>query len=755
MSTSFGGCALRAFQERCAHVRACDPLKQALAINMKRKGRRCAPFVMKRDVNWALTFACLAVCVLLLASAAHSEEHDDGGGEPRHGMAQVDADGASVGRGYSVRWKNLGSSGIPQPTDTAGVGPSPTAPPLGRSGSSTYCVIGAGPGGLQIAYFLHRAGRDVVVLERSMHVASFFADYPRHRKLISINKRFTGRGDAEFNLRHDWHSLISDNETLLFTRYSRDFFPDADEFRNYLDDFATFTGVRSKVRFGWEVASIRRSAAHFVVKATTGDEMECTRVVVATGYATELTPAGVVGLQDLTTSYGNHSLDLFNYENRSVLILGMGNTAFETAAHLSNAASFTHLVSRTGAPRWAWETHYVGDLRAVNDHSVDNYLLKSLDVIGGGFSVEPDAVAFTREPSPLTGRPSVCMSPPDRPHARAALAKGLLSERVEPGHSLSEADQLRSEHGACFDHVIRCLGFQFDLAPLRVGGLNVQMFQEPEGGEADGGDHERSVPAGRRQRRGRSKFPDVTPFYESTSEPGLFFAGAMAHGPDYGHAAGGFIHGLRYTARALWRYLEARFHPSAGKVHQSWPGARAAPTAPAQLAEAILARINVASGPYQMFGQLGDVVVLPRGWIGAHEAPAGAIATYLEDVPLSGAPSLVPIDQPFMTWEFEFMEGFVGHETVINAPIWHNFDPQHAQKSTLLHPIVYIYESGSPVHDGAPRRKRHHLHLLEDLYTDWTDERLYQRPLTQFLRDVSSRRSYKEQVPFRPPSNQE
>ena len=55
---------------------------------------------------------------------------------------------------------------------------------------------------------------------------SFFSSYPRHGRLISINKRHTGRLNAEFNLRHDWNSLLSDDPQLLFTKYSSDFFPD-------------------------------------------------------------------------------------------------------------------------------------------------------------------------------------------------------------------------------------------------------------------------------------------------------------------------------------------------------------------------------------------------------------------------------------------------------------------------------------------------------------------------------------------------
>ena len=39
--------------------------------------------------------------------------------------------------------------------------------------------------------------------------------------------------------------------------------------------------------------------------------------------------------------------------------------------------------------------------------------------------------------------------------------------------------------------------------------------------------------------------------YESTNVPGLYFAGTLSHGLDWKRAAGGFIHGFRYTAQAL------------------------------------------------------------------------------------------------------------------------------------------------------------------------------------------------------------
>lgn len=66
---------------------------------------------------------------------------------------------------------------------------------------------------------------------------AFFVKHPRHRKLISINKRYTGKTNKEFNLRHDWNSLISDDDSLLMKYYSDDFFPPADTYVAYLNQF--------------------------------------------------------------------------------------------------------------------------------------------------------------------------------------------------------------------------------------------------------------------------------------------------------------------------------------------------------------------------------------------------------------------------------------------------------------------------------------------------------------------------------------
>src|SRR5215468_2326946 len=92
-----------------------------------------------------------------------------------------------------------------------------------------YLVIGAGPAGLQLGYFLEQAGRDYLILEAGLTPGTFFRTFPRHQRLISINKPHTGWDDPELNLRVDWNSLLSDDPRLLFTRYSGRYFPNPDD----------------------------------------------------------------------------------------------------------------------------------------------------------------------------------------------------------------------------------------------------------------------------------------------------------------------------------------------------------------------------------------------------------------------------------------------------------------------------------------------------------------------------------------------
>ena len=97
------------------------------------------------------------------------------------------------------------SAGAPAPEAATGLGAEPSV--------HERCVIGAGPAGLQLGFFFEQQRRDYVILERERSVGSYFRKYPRHRQLISINKRNTGHEDDEPKL-IDRDDLVGNPEYL-------------------------------------------------------------------------------------------------------------------------------------------------------------------------------------------------------------------------------------------------------------------------------------------------------------------------------------------------------------------------------------------------------------------------------------------------------------------------------------------------------------------------------------------------------------
>lgn len=360
-----------------------------------------------------------------------------------------------------------------------------------------YLVIGAGPAGLQIGYFLAQAGRDYLVLEAGDAPGTFFRTFPRHRRLISINKPHTGCEDPEINLRMDWNSLLSDNPSLRFTRYTEDYFPAADDMVRYLSDFAAQT--RLNIEYGARVAHIDRNGdGSFAVMDTRGRSFRAECVIVATGVSKSNVPP-IPGIET-AEQYATASVDPRDFLNQRVLIIGKGNSGFETADNLMATAAVIH-VAGPSSIRMAWKSHFVGDLRAVNNNFLDTYQLKSQNAL-------------------LDGQIQ-----------RIERRDGAYVVTV----SFARANEITKD--LRYDRVIACTGFRFDAS----------IFSE----------------SCRPQLTLANRFPAQTSAWESTDVPGLYFAGTLMQMRDYHKSTGGFIHGFRYGVRALHRILERKYHAAA------------------------------------------------------------------------------------------------------------------------------------------------------------------------------------------------
>jgi thioredoxin reductase len=278
--------------------------------------------------------------------------------------------------------------------------------------SVDYCIVGAGPGGLQLADLLARRDASYLVLERQQQPGSFFARFPRHRKLISINKVHTGASDRERALRWDWNSLLGDGP--WFTDYSQEYFPPANAMIAYLAEFAEQRALR--IEYGFDVASVSRPAADFIIRSRKAEEVRARTLVVATGLSEAHVPnfPGV----ELAEWYGDVSVDPAAFEGKRVLIVGKGNSAFETADQIVSAATAIHLVSPRPL-RLAHETKFAGDVRALNTNVIDtdrfplqNAILdaeiRRLERVGEGYRARYAPTGTTRIEQAVYDRVIIC-----------------------------------------------------------------------------------------------------------------------------------------------------------------------------------------------------------------------------------------------------------------------------------------------------------------------------------------------------------
>lgn len=358
-----------------------------------------------------------------------------------------------------------------------------------------YLIVGAGPAGLQLGYEFEQSHQQYLILEKGERPGTFFETFPRHRTLISVNKVVTGHTDPEINLRYDWNSLLSDDEQMLFKKYSQAFFPAAQDFLRYLADFANHFHL--KIRYSTTVTRIEKRET-FVLHDHQGNTYSCRCLIIGTGWTRPFIPP-IPGIEH-GENYTECSVEPEDFRGQRVLIIGKSNSALETANNLTETTSTIHLCSPHPVTM-AWKTHFVGNLRAVNDNFLDTYQLK---LQNGILDAEIEKIERQGERFVVNIRYT---------HARG------------------------EERTIMYDRILVCAGFRFDAT----------LFDE----------------SCRPALAINNRMPAQTSAWESTNIKDLYFVGSLTQMRDYKKTMSGFIHGYRYNARALHHILEARYEGKA------------------------------------------------------------------------------------------------------------------------------------------------------------------------------------------------
>lgn len=374
-------------------------------------------------------------------------------------------------------------------------------------------VVGSGPGGLQLSYFLQRLGVPHATISADAEPGGMFLRYPLFQRLNTWSKPYARatRGTRPYDW-YDWNSLVADEPELRSQvpqlMDGTSYFPSRAEMAAGLRAFAE--RGRVLVRYGCRWEGSRREDDGFVLLTSDG-EYRCQKAVFAVGMAEPWRPP-IPGL-DRTPHYVDIK-PAKTYAGRRVFIVGKRNSGFEVADALLPWAR--QIILGSPRPPMLSVTSSGGGVRA-------KYLVPYEDhIIGGGVFVLEVSIDQV--------------------------------ERTEEGWRVHTSGVHGGTRAFDADEVFAATGFTVPLGDLPA--LGVATFMQ-------------------------GRLPRMSPFWESTSVPGIFFAGTITQGSfgirkyhGSGNSAGvsGFRHNARVLAEHLARHLgmavlRPRLRPEAVVAH--------------------------------------------------------------------------------------------------------------------------------------------------------------------------------------------
>lgn len=352
----------------------------------------------------------------------------------------------------------------------------------------TNIIIGAGPSGIQCAYYFKKYNIPYIILEKHEKAASFFNKYPHSGKLISINKKNILSENNDFKLRHDWNSLLND-ENHLFTNYSDEFYPNREELFEYLNDFVLNNDLN--VFYKKNVFKILKKNNEYTIFIENSNEIYiCDKLIIATGLSTPHIPKFVYNVLTMPKHYYDFDKDYFkkkqnliNYSKKNIAIIGDGNSAYEIGNILLSHTNKTIIIGKKYKNNWSISSHYAGGLRSNYFAFMDSFYLKSLNAISEFNIINEEEITIFQN----------------------TLGKYCA---VNNETNIVSFDDI--------DEIILCTGWKFDTSIFE---FTIDIH---------------------------NKYPMVKNNFESTSHDNLFFIGSLMHSIDKKKSSGGFIHGFRY-----------------------------------------------------------------------------------------------------------------------------------------------------------------------------------------------------------------
>jgi len=213
--------------------------------------------------------------------------------------------------------------------------------------SDKVCIIGAGSSGVTTAKALKEAGVDFDVFEIGSDIGGMWR-YENDNGLSSayrslhIDTSRRGLGYSDFP--------IPDTEPDFLSH---------DRFLAYLERYCDFAGVRPHIRFKTKVEAVRPvDDGLWDVTLSTGETQRYRAVVVANGHLWDPRWPEFPGRFDGVMVHSHDYRTAAPYEDKDVLVVGIGNSAVDIAVDACRRARSVSLSMRRGA--WVMPKYLMG-----------------------------------------------------------------------------------------------------------------------------------------------------------------------------------------------------------------------------------------------------------------------------------------------------------------------------------------------------------------------------------------------------------
>src|SRR6478672_9604105 len=336
-------------------------------------------------------------------------------------------------------------------------------------GDYPVVVVGSGPGAIQVAYALARLGVERAVISADPAPGGMFRRWPFFQRLLSWTKPYAPvEHDSRAYERYDWNSLLADDPAhrslMPGLMDGSSYFPSRPEMERNLAGFAEVTGTR--IRYDCRWTGTRREEGpdgERFVLETADGEYRARVTIFAVGVAEPYSPP-TPGIE-LSAHYAD-TRPAETYAGRRLFIMGKQNSGFELATGLLPWARRIVLCSPSPA-KLSVNTRSLVGVRARYVQPFEDH------VLGGGVSVLDASIGGIVRGEEGSGAPFIVTVRPSDGGEEMALE---------------------------IDEVISATGFVSPLLDLPE--LGVATF-------------------------GQARLPAQTPYWESATLPGIYFAGTI------------------------------------------------------------------------------------------------------------------------------------------------------------------------------------------------------------------------------------